>query len=398
MENNNLDKDIFRQEIDLCGGHAVVLRDVAMRNGAPAFENGSGNNILNLDLSDAEFALETAKGAEAAKQKMVNHPPELLEEREKMTKTLSPEQKKAIQDRCDAMVAADGFDQEAKIRIVLKCLRVISQIRANALLSKILDEPIEAFVNRQVNNEDFTMVELVKNANEKAKVKLIKDEITVDDYSEFRKVKALLGDIVRERTLDTRLDAAEHMTDVVSRELETQKALEEVRTQIDGIIDKERNKSLHSGLAAIASYMKGALGKNCESVTISYVNEDNDYEKFDHLTRVVPVHERKDSTKGETMYAMKRLKESDFPEEIFVSQVNTKALDQKAGMKYFSVKLGKQCLGIIEVKMKDGQHLSDEQEKKCEKAISVINDSVYYSGILSGVIKAESADGDSDKK
>jgi carboxyl-terminal processing protease len=33
-----------------------------------------------------------------------------------------------------------------------------------------------------------------------------------------------------------------------------------------------------------------------------------------------------------------------------------------------------------------------------EKAISVIKDQVYYTGILSGVVKTESADGDSDKK
>lgn len=370
---DNLDKDIFRQEIDLCGGHSITIQDKEQAKGTIKVNAA----ILSMSDSELQLAAESAAKAEAE-----NLSPEIIEERKKMAAPLTKDQERAIQERCDALVVADGFDQDAKKRVIAKCLKVVQQTRGNDLLRKILGESVEAFVGRHIEGDELSMVSLVKEANEAAKAKLVNDQISIDDYSQFRNIKALLGDIVREKTLASRVSTAEELANsfeqdlqVMKKKLETQEALEEVRTQIDGIIDKERNKSLHSGLAAIASYMKGSLGKNCESVAIAYVNEDNDFEKFDKLTRVTPGGDGKSKvgSKGETKHTAEELSAEDFPPEIFASHINTKVVDSESGKKYFSVKLGKQCLGIIEVKMKDNHQMTEDHERKCEKAISVID-------------------------
>ncbi|MCC7196968.1 adenylate/guanylate cyclase domain-containing protein [Candidatus Peregrinibacteria bacterium] len=368
---DNLDQHIFRQEVDLCGGHSIIINDKEQLRGTIQV------NAAVLNMSDTELKDFAEK---AAKEEVVS--PEIREERKKMSVPLSDDQLRAIQERCDSLVVADGFDHNRKNRVIAKCLKVIQQTRGNDLLRKILGEPVETFIGKHMQDDEVSLVTLVKEANNAAKEKLVREEISIDDYSQFRNIKALLGDIVREKTLASRVDNAEELANMFAedlkdakKKLETQEALEEVRTQIDGIIDTERNKSLHSGLAAIANYMRGTLGKNCESVAIAYVNEDNDYEKFDRLTRVTPRAEGKSKagSKGETKHTAESLSSEDFPAEIFASHINTKVVDVEHGKKYFSVKLGKQCLGIIEVKMKEGQQMTEEQEKKCEKAISVID-------------------------
>jgi class 3 adenylate cyclase len=367
---SDLEKDIFRQETDLCGGHAIIIKDKELLQGSIQV------NPAILKMSDAEL-MEVARKALQDEQESLS--PEIIEERRKMASPLTKDQERAIQERCDALVIADGFDVAAKSRIIGKCLKVIQQTRGNDLLRKILDESVEGFIQRHIRDEEVSLVELVKRANEAAKAKLVKEEISIDDYSQFRNIKALLGDIVREKSLASRVNTAEEIANMfevdlkdAKKKLEAQEALEEVRTQNDGIIDSERNKSLHSGLAAIANYMRGSLGKNCESVAIAYVNEDNDFEKFDKLTRVTP-GDKKAGAKGETKHVIEELKAEDFPSEIFASHINTKVVDSESGKKYFSVKLGKQCLGIIEVTMKDRYQMNEDQEKKCEKAISVID-------------------------
>jgi len=149
----------------------------------------------------------------------------------------------------------------------------------------------------------------------------------------------------------------------------------EIKTQIDNIIDEERNEQVPQVLSSISQYLWDSLGRDkIEKLSFAYVNETNDYLEHSYLTRVTP-----GAKQGEDP-TVEAITDGAFPNRIFSAKKNTDLYEENQDTYYITLKLGKQCLGIIEIHPKPDQRLSGEQENLCHKAISVID--TYLDGAL----------------
>jgi|GEM_PF-6604267 len=291
---------------------------------------------------------------------------------------LKPDSVHLIEERLQSLEQTEQMCEKEKQHILKDIVRLIEATRNRALFARITGESPKDFF-REIEDQNDGVLNLencLRKFNEALAEALQNRTITRRELVQIQHLKGYISEIVSDLIA---LHKSEESEAYWQTQTDRQKALDEIRTQVDRITDLNREKTLHHNLQAIARHLHDTLGtKDINSIGISYVNEKNDHLQFGHLTRISPDRTKSspDQLTSEEIEAT-----GNFPEKIFSGEANTSIHDPGRKTHFMGFSLGRQCLGILDIRFNDSNtRLLPEQEAICRNAISILD--TYLDGKL----------------
>jgi class 3 adenylate cyclase len=300
---------------------------------------------------------------------MQMHEKELALSARAATGQIDEETGRLITERLDTLDHAEHMSEKEKQHILKDIARLIGGTSNRILFNRITGQSPRTFFT-QVERENGGVLSLrmcLERFNDELEKALTEGTVDRRELVRIQHLKALMSEIVSDLIALHECGESEAYWQT---QTDQQKALDEIRTQVDRIADLNRGKPLNHTLSEISAYLHTFLGrKDISEVGIAYVNENNDYLHSDVLTRVHPDQKDPNGYSAEEVNACET-----YPEKIFSSEGNTSIHDAKKKTHYLGFRLGKQCLGIIDIRFrKANNRLLPEQEALCSNAISILD-------------------------
>lgn len=283
-----------------------------------------------------------------------------------------------IEERIRALIHAEHMCEMEKQHILKDIERLITATRNKTLFTRITGKSPHAFFHdlEEKNGGTVCLANCLDKFNEALEKALQNKTINRVELAQIQQLKSFMAEIVSDLIA---LHESDESRAYWQTQTDHQKALDEIRTQTDRILDQNRSKPLHHNLQAVARHLHDTLGtKDIAVVGFSYVNEQNNHLQFDNLTRIAP-----DRTINEPdFFNSEEVEAADsFPEKIFSSRDNTSIYDPQRKTHFMGFRLGRQCLGILDIRFRNAKsRLLPEQEAICRNAITIMD--TYLDGKL----------------